>query len=143
MPHMGSALLRLLGLALALRLGPAGLRDLPRAPERERVLRHVLGDRAARADVGALAHGDRGHERGVAADEGPALDLRLVLVDAVVVAGDGAGADVDARPDRGVAEVAQVLGLRARAELRLLELDEVADPRLLAHAAVGPPLGQR
>ena len=75
---------------------------------------HVLGDGAARADVGALAHRDRRHQRGVAADEGAGLDAGGVLVGAVVVAGDGAGPDVDARAHRGVADVGEVRRLGAR-----------------------------
>ena len=68
---------------------------------------------------------------------------RLVLGCAVVVAGDGAGADVDIRADRGIAEIGQVVGLGARAERRLLELDEVADVRLLADVGVRPQVRER
>ena len=63
----------------------------------------------------------------VAADERAVLDDRLVLVHAVVVAGDRAGADVDVCADRRVAEVGQVIDLRPGAERGLLQLDEVAD----------------
>src|SRR3546814_4058768 len=48
------------------------------------------------------------------------------LVHAVVVAGDGAGADVDARADLRVAQVGQEVGLAAHAHARVLGLDEVA-----------------
>src|SRR6185503_7052329 len=60
-------------LARPARVGPAGLDLLPRAAQGERARGHVLGDRAARGHVGALTHGHRGHQRGVAADEGPGL----------------------------------------------------------------------
>ena len=53
---------------------PSRACHLAGAPEGERVRGHVLGDRAARADVGALADRDRRHERRVAADEGAGLD---------------------------------------------------------------------
>jgi hypothetical protein len=52
--------------------------------------------------------------------------------DAVVVAGDRAGADVDVCADRRVAEIGQVLAFDPRPERRLLELDEVADARVMA-----------
>ena len=72
-----------------------GLRD-----ERQRIGRDVLGDDAARADIGALADLDRRHQRGVGADEGAGADLGAMLGEAVIVAGDGAGADIGARRRR-------------------------------------------
>ena len=54
------------------------------------------------------------------------------FADAVVVAGDRAGADVDLLANRRVAEIGEVVGLRAAAERRVLELDEVADVRVFA-----------
>ena len=63
-------------------------------------------------------------------------DLGLVLLLAVVVAGDGAGADVGFRADRRIAEIRQVIRLRALAHRGLLELDEVADVRILADARI-------
>ena len=62
-------------------------------------------------------------------------------MDAVVVAGDGAGADVDAGADDGVAEVVQVVGLGAFAEGDLLGFDEVADVGSFADAALGAQVG--
>ena len=54
-------------------------------------------------------------------------DRGAVLVGAVVVGGDAAGADVDARADRRVAQVGQVIRLRAVGQPAVLDLDEVAD----------------
>ena len=65
----------------------------------------VLGDDRARRDDGAVADRHRRDEGGVRADEGALADLGAVLEEAVVVAGDGAGADVAPRPDAGVADV--------------------------------------
>src|SRR3546814_12514737 len=62
-------------------------------------------------------------------DEGAGADRRAVLQEAVVVAGDGAGADVGGGADGGVAQIAQVVGLGALAQLGVLDLDEVADMR--------------
>src|SRR5207248_5988150 len=69
----------------------------------------------------------RRHQRRVRADERAVLDPGLVLEEAVVVAGDGAGADVDLAPDHGIADIGQMIGLAALAEPRRLELDEIAD----------------
>src|SRR5205823_776703 len=66
----------------------------------ERSFRHVLADRSAAADVRALADRHRRHQLGVAADERAVLDDRPILLLAVVVARDGAGADVHLRADR-------------------------------------------
>ena len=60
---------------------------------------------------------------------------RLELVAAVVIAGDGAGPDIGARADMGVTEVGQMVGFGAFAELRLLELHEIA------HVGVGTEIG--
>ena len=73
----------------------------------------------------------RGAWRPSLADDG------LVLVDAVVVAGDGASADVGAFADLRVAEIGEMAGLGAFAELRFLGFDEVADVRVLADLAAG------
>ena len=50
----------------------------------------------------------------VGADEHVRADLGAVLVDAVVIAGDGAGADIGARADACVADIGEVIGLDAR-----------------------------
>ena len=47
--------------------------------------------------------------------------------DAVVIAGDGAGADIGARADMGIADIGEVMGFDARFEMRVLQLDEIAD----------------
>src|SRR5205807_7715656 len=118
-------------------LDPALLVRLGNAAQREGAFGHVFGDRRARADVGAVADGDRRHELGVAADEDLLSDPRSVLRLAVVVAGDDARADVGPFADVGVAEVGQVLRLRPLADDRVLRLDEVADPGVLLDLGAG------
>src|SRR5690606_40887989 len=54
--------------------------------------------------------------RSIGADEGAVADAGGRLVHAVVVAGDGAGTDVDAGADLGIAQVAEVVGLAAGAQ---------------------------
>ena len=60
-----------------------------------------------------------------------------MLLHAVVVAEDGARADVRARAHVAVAEVGEVVGLGAASEAGLLELHEVAHVRALFEHAVG------
>src|SRR5690606_19289524 len=91
--------------------------------------RHLAAALHDRAGAGhrAVAHLARRHEHGAAADEGVVADHGAVLVLAVVVGGDRAGADVRLAADAGVAAVTEVLGLRAGTDPALLHLDEVAD----------------
>src|SRR3954447_23629297 len=84
---------------------------LPGAGDAERVRRDVLGDHATRSRVRAIADFDRGHERRVDAglDIGP--DPGPMLLAAVVVGRDVAGADVGVLSDIGVTDVGQVRDL--------------------------------
>src|SRR5262245_2853253 len=66
-----------------------------------------------------------------------------MLVDAVVVAGDRAGADVDAFTDGRVPDVGQVRHLRPAADRRLLQLDEVTNLRLGADVGQRPQMAER
>src|SRR5438093_12923867 len=88
--------------------GPAVLDDLGGASHRERSRRDVPRDRRARADVGALADGDRRHQARVGPAEGAVVDLRLVLGDSIIVAGDRPGAAVAILAGRGIAAVGAV-----------------------------------
>ena len=56
-----------------------------------------------------------------------------MLAVAVVVHGDGARADVAARPDVGIAEIGQVVGLGALGHARGLQFHEVADMDTVGH----------
>src|SRR5439155_3998513 len=76
-------------------------------------------------------------------DEGAVFDDGLVLVHAVVVAGDGPAADVDLGADVGVAEIAEMIRLRAAAEARLFRLDEVADVHLVFQDRAGSDVRPR
>src|SRR5262245_53282591 len=97
----------------------------------ERAGRHVAGHGRAGADVGVVGDADGRDQLRVAADLHARADARAVLLEAVVVAGDGSGADVAVRADLTVAEVGQVVRLGPGADRRLLGLDEVADVHAL------------
>ena len=97
----------------------------------------------AGGDIGVLAHGDRRDERGVAADERAVFDDGPVLGGAVVIARDRARADVDLGADGRVAEIREVVGLAACAQRRVLELDEVADVRVLADVGARSQMRER
>src|SRR5699024_4017304 len=110
-----------------------GLRALPlrkaallSTGQRKLLRRRVCGDDATGADGRTTTDVQRSHQRRVGADESALTDHREVLVGAVVVTGDGAGADVGLRADLGIADVAQMRGLRASGQPGLLDLDEIA-----------------
>src|SRR5690606_6723186 len=109
-------------------IGPARLHQLLGTDHTQFACRYIAADCASGSNNGIGADTDRGDQRAVRADEGALADYRLVLEIAVVVAGDRARADVRPGADLGIAEVAQVTGLGAFTQHRVLDLDEVADP---------------
>ena len=123
--------------------GPAFDVDLFGAADGEGVGGDVFGDAGTRADVGSIADGDGRDERGVAADERGLANARDVLVDAVVVAGDGSGADVGAFADFAVTEVGEMVGFGSLTEARLFHFDEVADVSVFADLVSGAQVGER
>ncbi len=86
--------------------GPVLLNHLARARERQCIHRHVAGNHRAGTDIGAVADLDRRNQRRIGTDECILADRRAVLGAAVVIAGDGAGADIGIGADRGVADIA-------------------------------------
>ena len=70
-----------------------------------------------------------------------------MFVYTVVIAGDGAGADIAAAADFGVADIGQVVGLAAVPNRAVFHFDEIADVRfvadvcLRAQASVGADAG--
>ena len=73
----------------------------------------------------------------VVADDG------AVLVRAVVVGGDAAGAVVDALAHRRVTQIGEVVSLRALRQRGVLDLDEVADVHLVAELRTGSQARER
>src|SRR5690606_33490577 len=60
-----------------------------------------------------------------------------VLVHAVIVAGDGAGTHVHARTDLGVADIGQMVGLRACSQHAFLNFNKIAHVRFRADLGTG------
>src|SRR5580704_11839107 len=110
----------------ALCLGPAFFYGLSSTSERKRVRRHLFGDATCGRDVGAAANRYWRHQRRIAADEHAILDDRSVFVDTVVVAGDGARADVHAFTDFRVSQVAEVIRLGTLTQFDFLGLDKIS-----------------
>ena len=71
------------------------------------------------------------------------LDHGAVLVGAVIVGRDAAGAVVDALADIGIAQIGQVVRLRAVSHDRVLDLDEVADMHLASQLRAGAQARER
>src|SRR5262245_13760029 len=102
-PHMLAHLFTFSLLHFLHRPLPALDGGLPRARHGQLSGRRILCDGAAGADRGPFAHGDWRYELRIRADERIVLNDGLVLVGAVVIAGDGASADVDVAADGRVA----------------------------------------
>ena len=105
--------------------------------------RDVVRHHRARAGRGAVAQGDRRAQHSVAAHEDVVADNRAMLAHAIEVAGDRAGADVDPRAHRGVADIADVVANRAGADSRVLDLGIVADLRAILQHRAAPQVRER
>ena len=62
---------------------------------------------------------------------------------AVVIAGDSARADVGVAADGGIAEIAEVRGLRSFVQNGVFHFDEAANMRASANVAAGAEAGKR
>src|SRR5215475_12271619 len=103
-------MLRSAQLAALLR-GPAKLGRLPAASQSERIRGNILRDGRPGRDVSAVTNFHRRDEHRIAANKHAIANGSLILVDAIVVARDGARADVRVRAEPGVADVGQMRNL--------------------------------
>src|SRR5262249_39661911 len=138
-PHMTLASPPLPG---AEALDPALDEPHGRPAEHQRASRDVLRHRAARSDVRIVRDRHRRDQLRVAADLDARADAGEVLLEPVVVAGDGPGADVAVGSDLAVTQVGEVVGLRPRTDRRLLGLDEVSDVHALREAGAPAQPGE-
>ena len=89
--------------------------------------RDIPRNYAAGADKGAVPDLNGGHQRRVGADERTGADVCAMFLEAVVVTEDGTGANVGFQADPGVADIGQMVGLRAGLEMGVFDFDEIAD----------------
>src|SRR6476646_2903763 len=122
--------------------GPAGDAPLLVALDCMAVGLDIAGDYRAVTDGRPRPDDDARHERGVRPDERAFPELRPVLAEAVIIAGDRAGADICAGADRRIADVGQVIDLRPLGNIGILDLDEIADLRAFGEAGAGPHPGE-
>src|ERR1700737_142707 len=108
-----------------------------------RALGNVFRDDRACPGAGALAKFDGSDQHRVHPDEGSVADLGAVLVDAIEVRSDRAGADVGVLAEVGVAEIRNVGHLAVPAHLRPHQLGEAADVDVLRDLGAGPDLHKR
>src|SRR5690606_36552970 len=80
-----------------------------------------------------LPHTHGRNQLRVRANEGVIFDYSQRLVDAIIVAGNGTGADIHTRPDLGITNIGQVVGFRALPQHRFLDFNEVANVGLAAY----------
>ena len=102
---------------------------MTRAPKRQRARGNIARDDRAGGDISAVADLNRRYQLRAGADEGAFADFGFGFFPAVVVAGDGAGADVRARADFRVAKVGQMPGFDFGADARVFHFNEVSDFR--------------
>ena len=125
-----------------LRLGPAVEVGLALAGDAKCLRGHVFGDGAAGGGVGSVADGDGGHEVGVAADEAVVANGRAELILAVVVAGDGAAAEVAVLAHVAVADVGQVAHGVAPGKVGVLGLHIGTQMHAVVGNGVHPHMGE-
>src|SRR6187431_3146877 len=114
------------------------IRRPPRSTQQSTLFPYTTLFRSTGAGLGALADVARRDDHRVDADEGAVADRRSVLARPVVIRGDRARADVGVLADLRVAQVAHVVLLRTRPEMRVLELGVVADLGAAAGHAARP-----
>ena len=109
----------------------------------KRLRRHILSDHRARADIGAVSDLYRRDQCGIRSNKGILSNLGAMLGDAIVIARDRAGTDICARPNGRVTDIAEVIGLGARSDHGLLDLDEIANMHigLKTRAGAQPGIG--
>ena len=96
-----------------------------------------MGNTGRCTDVGALSDLQWGYQGRVTAYKDAVFDHGLVLVDPVVVARDGASADIYAGSNLHVSKISQMVRLRAAAEMSFLRLYKVANVGAFADFAAG------
>ncbi len=90
-----------------------------------------------------MRHGDWCDQLRIGTDKNIILDDRLVLVGAVVVAGNRPGADIDIFSNDGIADVTEMIRFAAGGNGAIFDLDEIADMNLVGEPGSGTDAGVR
>lgn len=106
----------------------------------QRIGGNVFGDAGSCSDVRAVTDHNWCDESRVASDEGAVTDERRVFRSAVVIAGNGARANVRALSYLRVAQIGQMIGLRSPPHAKVLSLDKIADMRSLPNVTPRPKM---
>src|SRR5258706_974201 len=117
--------------------------DLPRTAEGQSIRRDIFRDDASGPDICAVADLQRRHQRRMRADEDPRADIGEMLVVAVVIAGDGPGADIAGGANPRIADIGQMIGFDALLQTRVLYFDEIADMHRFFQHRAGPEARER
>ena len=102
-----------------------------------------MADGGTGGGEGVVAHRDRRDKVRVAADEGIVADGGVELALAIIVAGDGAAAEVAVLAHGGVADVGQVADGVALGKVGVLRLDISAQVAALGSLGAGAYMGER
>src|SRR5690348_14106887 len=124
----------------SLLFGPPFFHNLAGAAQGQGIGRDIFGDGGGGGHVRTLSNTNRRNQNAVAAYEHAIFDNGLVLVHAVVVAGDGSGADIYFLTDFRVSKIGQMVGLGAFADAGFLKFDEISDVRIFADFATWPQM---
>ena len=106
------------------------------------VFGHILGNHRTGTNDGSSSNNHRGNKGRIGADEGLRANGGLVFIEPIVVARNGACADVGPLTYGRIPQVAQVAGLRAGPKTGLLHFHKVtnlgtgADQRALAKPGI-------
>src|SRR6266851_5819836 len=111
----------------ALLCRPARFVDLAAAGDSQSIGGDIFRDGRTCGDVRAITDAHGRDQGGIAADENFAADRGRILVEAVVIAGNRARADVALGSDLRIAQVRKVHRLGTFADRAFLEFDEIAD----------------
>lgn len=93
----------------------------------ERIRRNILRDDSASARFRARANRHRRDQHRITPDERIVLDDRAILLFSIVVAGDCACADVDARAYFRIADITKVSHLGAGTQAGILQLGMIPE----------------
>src|SRR5260370_1568813 len=127
----------------ALFRGPARFVDLAAAGNSQSMRRHVFRNGRTCGDIRAVPDAHRRDEGCIAADKNFVPDRRRILMEAIIIAGNRARADVALRSDFRVAQVREVHGFGAFTDGAIFKFNEITDTRAGLQVIVRAKEGKR